>query len=166
MREQNGGEIGTLSYDLDVPDFYRAPLSMSGIVVTSRAADMRPTPAPDAELKDILPGPPTAIRVFSSADTITAFAEVYDTQGNTPHRVDITATVKADGGKAVFSQTEERGTQELQGARGGFGYRVEIPLKDMAPGSYVLSIDARSRLSGNPAAREDIPFEIRAARQP
>ncbi len=163
MREQNGGAIGTLSYDLDVPDFYRAPLSMSGVVLTSRAAGGRPTPTPDAELKEILPGPPTAMREFVSADTITAFAEVYDTQGNAPHRVDITATVKADGGKAVFSQTEERATQELQGARGGFGYRVEIPLKDLQPGAYVLTVEARSRLSGNPTARRDIPFRVRGA---
>jgi VWFA-related protein len=166
MREADSGSIGTLSYDLDVPDFYKAPLSMSGIVLTSRAAEARLTPTPDPELKGILPGPPTAIREFSSADTITAFAEVYDTQANNPHRVDITATVKADGGRTVFSQTEERATQELQGARGGFGYRVEIPLKDIQPGSYVLTIEARSRLSGNPSTREDIPFEVRGARQP
>lgn len=166
MREQGGGAVGTLSYDLDVPDFYKAPLSMSGIVLTSRAAAARLTPTPDTELKGILPGPPTAVREFSTADTITAFAEVYDTQGNNPHRVDITATVKADGGRTVFSQTEERGTEELQGARGGFGYRVEIPLKDIQPGSYVLTIEARSRLSGNPSSREDIPFEVRAAQQP
>lgn len=164
MREQNGGAIGTISYDLDVPDFYRAPLSMSGIVLTSRAAAARVTPTPDEELKAILPGPPTAIREFSAQDTLAAFAEVYDTQGNNPHRVDITATVKADGGRAVFSQTEERATQELQGARGGFGYRVEIPLRDLQPGSYVLTIEARSRLSGNPTAREDIPFRVTAGR--
>lgn len=162
MREQNGGAIGTLSYDLDVPDFYRAPLSMSGVVLTSRAAQTRLTPSSDAELKEILPGPPTAVREFATGDTITAFAEVYDTQGNTAHRVDITASVKEDGGRTVFSQTEERSTQELQGARGGFGYRVEIPLKDLQPGSYVLTVEARSRLSGNPTAREDIPFEVRA----
>ncbi len=164
MREQDGGAIGTLSYDLDVPDFYRAPLSMSGVVLTSRAAAGRPTPTTDAELKDILPAPPTAVRDFASADTITAFAEVYDTQAQTPHRVDITATVKADGGKAVFSQTEERATSELQGARGGFGYRVEIPLKDLQPGSYVLTVEGRSRLSGNPTVKQDIPFRVHGAR--
>lgn len=166
MREQVEGAIGTLSYDLDVPDFYKAPLSMSGVVLTSRAAQARLTPTPDSELKEILPGPPTAIREFSPADTITAFAEVYDTQAATPHRVDITATVKADGGRTVFSQTEERATQELQGGRGGFGYRLEIPLKDLPPGSYVLTVQARSRLSGNPSVHEDVPFEVRAARQP
>ncbi len=164
MREQDGGAIGTLSYDLDVPDFYRAPLSMSGVVLTSRAAAGRPTPTTDAALKDILPAPPTAVRDFVSADTITAFAEVYDTQAQTPHRVDITATVKADGGKAVFSQTEERATSELQGARGGFGYRVEIPLKDLQPGSYVLTVEGRSRLSGNPTVKQDIPFRVHGAR--
>jgi hypothetical protein len=162
-RERNGGAVGTISYDLDVPDFYKSPLSMSGVVLTSRAASGRPTAAPDADLKDILPGPPTALRDFAPADTLAAFAEIYDTQGNHPHRVDITASVKADGGRQVFSQSEERGTEELQGARGGFGYRVDIPLQDLAPGEYVLTVEARSRLSGNPTARQDIPFRIRGA---
>ncbi len=162
-REQNGGALGTISYDLDVPDFYKSPLSMSGVVLTSRAASARPTAAPDADLKDVLPGPPTSLRDFVSADTLAVFAEVYDTQGKVPHRVDITASVKADGGRQVFSQTEERGTEELQGGRGGFGYRVDIPLKDLAPGAYVLTVEARSRLSGNPAVRQDIPFRIRGA---
>lgn len=162
-REQNGGAVGTISYDLDVPDFYKSPLSMSGVVLTSRAASQRPTAAPDADLKDILPGPPTALREFVPADTLAAFAEVYDTQGNIAHKVDITASVKADGGRQVFSQTEERGTEEMQGARGGFGYRVDIPLKDLAPGAYVLTVEARSRLSGNPVVRQDIPFFIRGA---
>jgi VWFA-related protein len=162
-REQNGGSIGTLSYDLDVPDFYKAPLTMSGIVLSSRAAAAQPTAVPDAELKGILPAPPTAMREFIAADTISAFAEVYDTRGKTPHKVDITASIKEDGGRQVFSQTEERGTDELQGARGGFGYRVDVPLKDLAPGEYVFTIEARSRLSGNPTVRQDIPFRVRAA---
>lgn len=161
-REQMGGAVGTLSYDLDVPDFFKSPLSMSGVVLTSRAAAAQPTAAPDGELKEILPGPPTAMREFSTADTITAYAEVYDTQGSNLHKVDITASVKEDGGRQVFSQTEERGSEELQGARGGFGYRVEIPLREFAPGTYVLTVEARSRLSGNPTAREDIPFRVRA----
>ena len=161
-REQNGGAIGTLSYDLEVPAFDKAPLSMSGVVLTSRAAARRPTVAPDPELKDLLPGPPTATREFAPGDTLAIFAEVYDNRGSTPHRVDITATIKEDGGRTVFNQTEERATEELQGARGGFGYRAEIPLKDLNPGSYVLTVEARSRLSGNPVAREDIPFRIRS----
>jgi hypothetical protein len=162
-REQNGGAIGTLSYDLDVPDFYKEPLTMSGIVLSSRAAAAKPTAAPDPDLKQVLPTPPTTMREFVPADTLSAFAEVYDARGNTPHKVDITASVKQDGGRQVFSQTEERGTEELQGARGGFGYRVDVPLKDLAPGEYVFTIEARSRLSGNPTVKQDIPFRVRTA---
>jgi VWFA-related protein len=160
-RELTGGGVGTLSYDLDVPDFYKNPLSMSGVVLTSKASGARPTAVPDSELKDILPGPPTAQREFVAGDTMAAFAEVYDTQGNTPHKIDITATVNQDGGRRVFAHSEERGTDELQGARGGFGYRVDIPLQDFAPGDYVLTVEARSRLSGNPTVRQDIPFRVR-----
>ncbi|HSL23823.1 MAG TPA: VWA domain-containing protein [Vicinamibacterales bacterium] len=160
-REQKGGAIGTIAYDLEVPNFFKAPLSMSGVVLTSRAAGARPTASPDPELKEILPGPPTAIREFSREDTLGVFAEVYDNQASTPHRIDITATIKADGGRSMVSQSEERSTEELQGARGGFGYRTDIPLQDLEPGSYVLTVEARSRLSGNPTVREDIPFRVR-----
>jgi VWFA-related protein len=163
-REQTGGAIGTLSYDLDVPDFYKSPLSMSGVVLTSRAAAAQPTAVPDPDLKEILPAPPTALREFVPADTLSAFAEVYDAQGNTPHKVDITASVKEEGGRQVFSHTEERGSEELQGARGGFGFRVDIPMRDFAPGTYVLTVEARSRLSGNPIVRQDIPFRVRGNR--
>lgn len=163
-REQNGGAVGTISYDLAVPDFYKAPLSMSGVVLTSRAAPGLPTAQADAEIKEMLGSVPTSTREFVSADTLTAFAEVYDTRGRNPHKVDITASVKQDGGRTVFSQTEERGTEELQGARGGFGYRVDIPLADFAPGEYVLTIEARSRLSGNPTVRQDVPFRVRGGR--
>jgi hypothetical protein len=163
-RERTGGGIGTLSYDLDVPDFYKSPLSMSGVVLTSKAASAQPTAVPDPELKEILGGPPTARREFVPGDTLAAFAEIYDAQGNTPHKVDITATVNQDGGRRLFAHSEERGTEELQGARGGFGYRVEIPLQDFAPGDYVLTVEARSRLSGNPAVRQDIPFRVGAGR--
>lgn len=162
-KDGNSTSVGTVSYDLEVPDFYKSPLSMSGVVLASRAAGMAPTITTDAELKDVLSGPPAALREFPANDVLGLFAEIYDTQGGTPHKVDITSTIKADGGRTVVSQTEERSTEELQGRSGGFGYRADIPLKDVPPGEYVLTVEARSRLSGNATVRQDIPFRVRAA---
>jgi VWFA-related protein len=163
-RDAGGGAVGTVSYDLEIPDFYKAPLAMSGVVITSaREASIAPTINPDAELKDVLPAQPVAQREFLRGDTLAIFAEVYDTQGATPHKVDITSAIKADGGRAVATHSEERGSEELQGRSGGFGFRADFPLKDLPPGEYVLSVEARSRLSGNPTVRQDIPFRIREA---
>jgi VWFA-related protein len=164
VRDTAGEAVGTVSYDLPVPDFYQAPLSMSGVVITSaREASIAPTINPDADLKEVLPAQPVAAREFRPGDVLAIFAEVYDTQGGTPHKVDITSTIKADGGRAVATHSEERGSEELQGRSGGFGYRADFPLKDLAAGDYVLCVEARSRLSGNQTVRQDIPFRIRAA---
>jgi VWFA-related protein len=164
--EENGGAVGTVTYDLTVPDFHKSPFEMSGVVLTARSAGFTPNLQPDAELQNALPTPPTAIREFGIGDTLSAYAEVYSGRGGQPHKVDISATVKVEGGRTVFAHSEERGSEELQGDRGGFGYRVDIPLRDIDPGLYVLTIEARSRLSGNATARRDIPFRVTASAVP
>ena len=63
-REANGGLVGSVMYDLDVPDFSKTDLSMGGILLTASSAGRIPTANPDPDFKDILPGSPTAVRVF------------------------------------------------------------------------------------------------------
>ena len=58
----------------------------------------------------------------------------------------------------VFKNEEERHSSELQGASGGFGYQARIPLTDLPPGLYVLTLEARSRLGDHPAATRQVPF--------
>ena len=40
--DSGGGNVGTVTYDLDVPDFAKLPFSMSGLVLTSAAALVQP----------------------------------------------------------------------------------------------------------------------------
>ena len=89
LRETGGGAVGSVLYDLDAPDFSKAPLSMSGLFITSASATRVPTANPDPEFKDVMPGPPAATRVFPRGDVIALFAEVYDNMLRTPHRVSI-----------------------------------------------------------------------------
>src|SRR5262249_17931259 len=78
-REGNGGAVGSVMYDLDVPDFSKAPLDMSGLALASAwAGAERPTASPDPVFKDVLPGPPVAAREFPRNDTLAYFVEVYD----------------------------------------------------------------------------------------
>jgi len=103
-------------------------------------------------------------RSFPQNDELVLFAEVYDNAGNTPHKVDITATVTADEGKVMFKADEVRDSTDLGGQRGGYGFTTKIPLKDLAPGSYVLKVDARSRLKDAPAASRELQFTVEPAR--
>jgi VWFA-related protein len=150
-----GGNVGSVQYDLDVPDFAKAPFSISGLVMTSPYAAQTPTVRPDEQLKAALPASPVASRSFPQNDQIALFAEVYDNAGGTPHKVDITTTITTDEGRELFKTNEERDSADLGGKTGGYGYMTKIPLKDIAPGDYVLTVSARTRLgNATPVTRQ------------
>jgi VWFA-related protein len=153
--DTSGGNVGSVTYDLSVPDFQKASFSMSGLVLTSAAGSALPTVRADEQLKPVLPGPPVSLRSFPQNDEAVLFVEVYDNDGSKPHKVDIRTTVTTDEGKVLFKTDETRDASELGGARGGYGYTTRVPMKDFAPGKYVLKVEATSRL-GNmaPVARE------------
>jgi len=60
----------------------------------------------------------------------------------------------------VFTNTETRSSEELGGKRGGYGYKVGIPLKEFAPGLYVLKVEARSRLGSDEPITRQVQFRI------
>jgi len=163
-RDAGGGALGGVGYDLDVPDFYKSPLTMSGLVLTSMAGTALPTTRPDEQLKPVLPGPPVALRTFPQNDEVSLFAEVYDNAASTPHKVDITTTVTSDDGKSVFKNEEERSSTDIQGKRGGFGYSTRIPMRDLAPGKYVLKVEARSRLGKGATVSREVQFTVAGSR--
>jgi hypothetical protein len=155
-----GGALGSVLYDLDVPDFEKVPLSMSGLVLTSASSGLEPTAKPDADLRQVLPGPPAAARSFAQNDQIAFFADVYDNDLSAVHTLDLTTTLTADEGRVVFKNAEERSTADLAGKRGGFGYGTTMSLKDYAPGLYVLKVEARSRLGSNATASREVQIAI------
>jgi VWFA-related protein len=162
-RESGGGKVGTVIYDLDAPDFSKGNLSMSGIALASASGSRFPTASPDPsvnEFKDVLPSPPSASREFPRADTLAVFAEVYDNVTKTPHRVEIQATVLSDEGKVVHTTSDERKSDELQGATGGYGYTTKIPLAAFAPGRYVLRLTATSLLGKPEPVTREIEFRV------
>ena len=158
--DTNGGNVGSVQYDLNVPDFQKAPFSVSGVVLTSSLGAALPTVRADEQLKPVLPGPPISLRSFPQNDEIALFAEVYDNEASKPHKVDIVTTITTDEGRVLFKTDETRDSSDLGGARGGYGYTTRIPLKELAPGKYVLKVEARSRLGNNPPVARDLRIEI------
>jgi VWFA-related protein len=163
-QDQSGGNVGSVQYDLEVPDYAKAPFSMSGLVLTSAAGSVFPTVKADEQLKPMMPGPPVALRAFPQNDEIALFTEVYDNAGATPHKVDIITTVTTDEGKVLFKTEEMRDSADLGGKRGGYGYTTRVPLKDLALGSYVLKVEAKSRLGATPPVARELQFTVEAPR--
>jgi VWFA-related protein len=156
----SGGALGSVLYDLDVPDFEKLPLSMSGLALTSASSTQAPTARPDADLRQVLPGPPVASRTFPQNDQIAFFTDVYDNDVSAVHTVDITSTLTSDEGRLVFKNAEERSTTDLAGKKGGFGYGGQITLTDYPPGLYVLKVEARSRLGANATSSREVQITI------
>jgi VWFA-related protein len=159
-REAGAGKTGSVVLDLDVPDFAKGPLTMSGLLLTARSAELVPTPRPDELLKGIVPGPPTVSRDFSRDDELTVFAEIYDNL-RPGHRVAIKTTATADDGTVVFGHTDERGSDELRARGDGFGHLRQIPLKEFTPGRYVLRVEARALVSDGAGVARELEFRVR-----
>jgi len=160
-KESNGNTVGTVRQLIDVPDFSKAPLLLSGIAIASRSALRTPTANPDPQFKDVLPGPPTASREFPRGDTLAIFAEAYDNQPAPPHRVSIASSIVTDDGRELFAAADERSSDDLQGKKGGYGYTRELPLGDLPSGRYVLRVTAKSLVSNGGSATREVEFRIR-----
>jgi len=78
--------------------------------------------------------------------------------------VDITATVTADEGKVMYKTDETRDSSDLGGARGGYGLHHEGADEDLAPGRYVLKVEAKSRLGNTPVVSREVEFAVESAR--
>jgi hypothetical protein len=164
VREGGAGRVGTVIYDLDVPDFSKAPLVMSGIAIASASTSGIPTTTPDptvTELKDVLPSPPTASRDFPRNDTLALFTEIYDNIGKTAHTVVITTSILSDDGQVVKTASDERKSDELKAPGGGYGYTAKIPLTGMAPGRYVLRVAAQSAPGTGESVSRDVEFRVK-----
>lgn len=161
--EEGANRTGSVFYDLEVPDFQKAGFVMSGITLTSASASGAPTVRPKNPLGDVLPAPPTTVREFEGADVLALFAEFYENTPNaSPHMIDLATTVRADDGRVVFQNREERSSADLQGRSGGYGYSVEIPLAEFTPGTYVIRVEGRPRTTGADAAiARDVLIRVR-----
>jgi len=157
-QEATGGGVGTLPYDLEVPDYAKTPFSMSALFLTSSEAGAMPTGSTETDWNGLLPTPPVATRTFAPSETLTWFAEVYDNSTDQAHGVNYASTiVDARDGRTIVQARDNRVVQR----RGqGHGFTTDYPLRDLKPGMYVLRVEATTT-TGNHTARREIVFEVK-----
>ena len=196
----SGNRSGSVVHDLEIPDFRDDDLRMSGVALTSTAAnravtlqahasggkssrckppecsgdvrtgssltlwDPRAPEAASLVWSEALPSPPTTIREFPSGDMLTAYFEVYDNNrgvnSDQPYIVETAVTLRGQDNVVVRTATDRRVSRELRRSSGGHGFTIALPLGDIAPGAYVLDIEARAaRLSVEPIRRR-IPIRV------
>ena len=191
---------GSVVYDLDVPDFRKESLSMSGVALTSDAAagvftmqtDLSDRSAKPRECggpvcvaevrggtamtswtaqskapfvwQGVLPAPPTAERHFTTANTVTAFLEVYDNskqQANAePYAIDVTTTLRNTEGAIVRTVSQQKPSAAARRLSGGHAFVVPIQLGGIEPGSYVLQFEARAEREPARIVSRRIPIRV------
>ena len=161
-RNPAGGKTGTVFYDVEVPDYTKEPLMMSGLLVSAieTAATAVLTPQRDPMAEKLLGAPATSRRAFDRSETIAWMTELYDNSGpKQTKRIDVSARLVDEAGRDAFVSRDllvngEGGVPKWQ----TFGYTGRIPLKDVPPGRYLLRVEAtdRSTASGQPVTAQTV----------
>jgi hypothetical protein len=149
VRETGAGEMGSVFYDLIVPDYQARGLAMSGLLLTDQAARAQFSPQLDEALPaGTLPAPATSRRIFNRNDVLSVFAELYDNlNSREAGAIEVVTNLVGEDGTARFSSRET--------LAGSSPISKQISLKDMTPGRYVLRIEARALGGGSkPVSRE------------
>lgn len=161
-RETVGGEAGSVFYDLDVPDFRKEKLMVGGLLMTTPSVQQTPSIQPDPIVSKLLPAPATSRREFPQSDTLALYTEIYDNDtARQPRRIDVALRVVAENGAEVLASRDEL----VNGASGEkpwdiYGYAKRIPLKGIAPGRYVLRIEAAVRGKDGATAVREAPITV------
>jgi hypothetical protein len=151
---------GSVIYDLDVPDYTKKDLAISGIVLRgSNEAEGMFLPAGDP-LRSLSSNAPTTARTFENTDRVSVYAEIYDTTGAKPHSLDLKAEIRGENGEATPVVTASRSSDSLKSAGGTLRLATQLPLAELAAGRYVLSVDVKSSAGGDTLTRT-VPFRIR-----
>lgn len=155
-RAQRGGSV---LLDVMVPDFSKAPLALSHLVLASNGDAQAVTAKPDPALLKVLPVPPTVVREFDAGETLAVLAEVYDTR-KASGPVTVRSTVATVDGKTVFNTEHAVQPAAFDPTLRSYAHRVTVPLKDLTPGRYVLRVDARAPEASDQVTRE-VTFVVR-----
>jgi VWFA-related protein len=158
-RESVGGLMGSVFYDLEVPDFRKERLMLGGLLMTTPSVQQTPSIQPDPIVSKLLPAPATSRREFPRSDVLALYTEIYDNDRSRQTRlIDVTVRLISEEGSAVVISRDE-----LSNGTSGekpwdlYGYAKRVPLKELVPGRYLLRVEAAVRgRDAAPAMRESL----------
>jgi hypothetical protein len=120
--------------DVEVPNFSKDQVSLSGIVVSPIGA------LKSSQLANLLPVMPRTQRTFGSEDEVEAFWRVYQLS-KSPQNVTLTISVLDHGGGSVSGATETRLATFFDPSR-TVDEHFRLPLDKLPAGQYVLAVKA------------------------
>ena len=147
-------ERGSVYTFVDVPNFAKDALSLSGILLDDHTITR--TVASGEALRDLVPALPTAAREFTATDRVTSFLRIYQ-GGGRPAPVAIAARIVSDRNETVFEQKTPFGPERF-GANRSADFQLDLPLAPLPRGEYLLTIAATL---GKHEATRDLRFTVK-----
>jgi VWFA-related protein len=148
------GKSGSVYCDVDVPDFSKLPVSLSGVAISPMAG--LPS-GPKDRLRSLVPVVPTAEREFETGERVTAFLRVYQGGSGELAAVMLAMTVRNARGAIVFERAEKLERDRFSAER-STNVHFELPISSLNPGSHLVTIEATLRKR---TARRDVRLAIR-----
>jgi hypothetical protein len=139
---------------------------MSGLLLSATSADRALTVQADPVTAKLLPGSATSRRTFTSADVLGLYAEIYENAGGgSPRRIDVATKLINEAGQdvAVAREVLERGASTGNEKSATFPLSRQLPLKGVAPGRYLLRVEAqlRGETSDESSVARETSFTVR-----
>jgi VWFA-related protein len=152
------GLVGSVYQDVEVPDFSKAPLSMSALMLTSVVSGYTPTARLDERMRGVLPAPPATTRDFRNDEAMALFAEIYHAEGKPSADIALRTQIRNAAGAIVFDRDDVRTPDEMKRSRNG--YSLQLSLRQLPPGDYVLRLEAVSQAAGSQPVVRDTAFQV------
>jgi|SRR5579862_452919 len=144
---------GSIYVDVEVPDFTKPPVSLSGVIVSASP----PLPAgPPNVFAGLSPVAPTTLREFEGHQA-SAFMRVYQAKSKLE---DVLMKVRLiDVNDAIAFERDDNLIADKFIADRSADYRLDLPLARLKPGPYNVTFDAL--LAGGKSAHRDVQIFVR-----
>ena len=151
VRENQTGRMGSFETDLDVPDLKQQHLKMSSVVLASQVETAKKGSTLNPLVRDGLEIIPSVTHVFSSAQHLRLYYEVYEPGrvGTSGHGIHLVSSVALFRGKSkVFESAPVEVTELTASDRKAGVFQLDLPLSGIAPGFYTCQVNVVDDAAG------------------
>jgi VWFA-related protein len=150
--------VGSVYTDVTIPDFRRAPLSLSDVMLSAVPG---PLPWPLETGAAVLPASPTTARAFAPTDRVAAHVRVYWGENSRLGTVTLHATITNIDDRHVLELTTalNPGAGPANDLR-ATDYRLDLPLTDLKAGEYLLTLAAAPAGAIATTTRRHVRFRV------
>jgi VWFA-related protein len=138
-RSEARNKTGSVHTDITIPDYGRAPLSVSDVIVS---APRSRTAVPLQAIEGVLPVVPSTARAFANTDRAAAFLRVYWGRQSRAGAVTIETSIRDTDDRLVVSESSalRPGSSEATDQLRWADFRFDVPLVTLTPGEYLLTL--------------------------